>query len=403
MADIEITDEASLEAWLKTRPSEDAEIIAFRAAARVFPLWGRAMEEEWAEEYGTLEARPISALDLLWMIYRPWVNFFARAPELAKVASKSDGLTFTYGVVVAGNAARKHLDLRNLDGAQYALAASNSLNSSRRFATKDFLGCIQSSSECALGVASDRYTALIKLYRALENDANAAFDGQNLVLTRLWPTPAPDWFTKTDAEMRAIWAKDPPTWAFWEKWWDGVISGDMAFAPELLHNVALIDDDIWQAGPKAVAGAIAQIEKIHDLRAQLAALTQAMEDEDLLQLQLGATLAHRGHNNPPELIEAMAIVQTSAVEIAQGLDDAREELAKPAPDPSRLKKIGSGLVSVVSGALGYCGVLTDKFLQSYAETLGEEAAKWTMRLIGRGATLAMLLTFAKSMIAILPF
>ena len=45
MADIEITDEASLEAWLKTRPRRDAEIISFRAAARVFPLWGRAMEE----------------------------------------------------------------------------------------------------------------------------------------------------------------------------------------------------------------------------------------------------------------------------------------------------------------------------------------------------------------------
>jgi hypothetical protein len=47
MADIEIKDKASLEAWLKTRPRRDAEIIAFRAAARVFPLWGREMEEEW--------------------------------------------------------------------------------------------------------------------------------------------------------------------------------------------------------------------------------------------------------------------------------------------------------------------------------------------------------------------
>lgn len=52
MADIQITDEASLEAWLKTRPRKDAEVIAFRAAARVFPLWGRAMEEEWAVENG---------------------------------------------------------------------------------------------------------------------------------------------------------------------------------------------------------------------------------------------------------------------------------------------------------------------------------------------------------------
>ena len=48
MADIEITDEASLEAWLKTRPRRDAEIIAFRAAARVFPLLGREFGESGA-------------------------------------------------------------------------------------------------------------------------------------------------------------------------------------------------------------------------------------------------------------------------------------------------------------------------------------------------------------------
>ena len=58
MADIQITDEASLEVWLKTRPRRDAEVIAFRAAARVFPLWGRAMDEEWANEY-SLDALPV--------------------------------------------------------------------------------------------------------------------------------------------------------------------------------------------------------------------------------------------------------------------------------------------------------------------------------------------------------
>ncbi|MFN3823645.1 MAG: hypothetical protein ACK4RN_06665 [Pseudorhodobacter sp.] len=43
-----IKDKESLEAWLNTRPREDA--IAHRAALRVFSLFGRAMKEDWARQ-----------------------------------------------------------------------------------------------------------------------------------------------------------------------------------------------------------------------------------------------------------------------------------------------------------------------------------------------------------------
>ena len=162
------------------------------------------------------------------------------------------------------------------------------------------------------------------LVQAIAQDADVLSELGKLKAMPLWPHLGPDWFEETDRETRAIWAKDPATWAFWERWWDGVISGDMPFPPDLLRDVALIEDDIWQAGPREVAAAIAKIEKIHELRADLAALTQAMENEDLPQVQRGATLSHRGHNNPPEMIEAIAIVQANAVDITQALDDARE-------------------------------------------------------------------------------
>ncbi len=46
----EIKGEKTLEAWLNTRPREDAILIAERAASRVFPLWGRHMDSGWARE-----------------------------------------------------------------------------------------------------------------------------------------------------------------------------------------------------------------------------------------------------------------------------------------------------------------------------------------------------------------
>lgn len=395
MAEVKITDEASLETWLKTRPRRDAEIIAFRAAARVFPLWGRAMEEEWAVNY------KFTTLLILRMMIQHWNEnpaMLALAGKLPPKPFRSLLIAKEYGPdipIIAPIDAHSELPLSLVE-------VFNEINQS---ATKtirlileivesiDFIGDWDSISDFDSAGESERLLTWLNV----NEDAQYFEHKARGFRFPLWHNYAPDWFTTADLETRAIWAKDPDTWRFWEKWWDGVISGDMPYPPDLLRDVALIEDDIWQAGPKAVAAAIEKIEKIHDLRAQLDALTQAMEDEDLSQAQRGATLVHRGHNNPPEIIEAYEIVQSSAVDIAKALEDAREELAKPAPEPSRLQAIGNWMLSAIMNAVGYCGGLTDKFLQSYAGTLGEEAAKWTIRLISGGVLLSMLKAFAASL------
>lgn len=390
MADIQITDEASLEARLKTRPRRDAEIIAFRADLRAFPFWIRQEGQS-----SSIEPKP-STLPLLQLIL---AKFFSqrstsklylvnRYPKLSKnspafapfMAMSSSAAANAASAAAKAAEASLEADEQSATAVVDAFDAVNRFHFFRKIADE-----IQGSSWLAIGA-----------------DAANLDVGHNPARDPLWATLAPDWFTAADRETRAIWAKDPATWAFWEKWWDGVISGDMPFAPELLRDVALIEDDIWQAGPKAVAAAIEKIEKIHDLRAQLATLTQAMEDEDLSQAQRGATLAHRGHNNPPEIIEAYEIVQSSAVTIVQALDDAREELAKPAPEPSRLQAIGNGMLSAILKAAGYCGGLADKFLQEFAGEMGKQAATVVAWLIKGGIGVSLLTAFAKSMISVWP-
>lgn len=57
----EITDRESLERWLVGRSQSDAVAIALRSACRVLPLFGRAMDEDWARK-GDLTALPILRL-----------------------------------------------------------------------------------------------------------------------------------------------------------------------------------------------------------------------------------------------------------------------------------------------------------------------------------------------------
>lgn len=52
--------------------------------------------------------------------------------------------------------------------------------------------------------------------------------------------------------------------SFWHRWWRGAVSGQW-LDWNLQRDVALIPDEIWQQGPKAVMAAIAEIEARHAL------------------------------------------------------------------------------------------------------------------------------------------
>ena len=101
---------------------------------------------------------------------------------------------------------------------------------------------------------------------------------------------------------------------------------------DLAHEVAKIDNSIWEVGAEAVATEIAKIKARRALESEIAALK-----EQAKQTQVVEKTHHRLHNNPPEAIESQQHLKSEITLIWELLEDTETELAKPAPSPSALK------------------------------------------------------------------
>ncbi len=172
-----------------------------------------------------------------------------------------------------------------------------------------------------------------------------------------------------------------------------MIKGDRMPLP-LLHDIALIDNAEWEAGPERIAELIAGMEELHDLRTQVKDLKAQFPQAEIFGTAGGATPEHRAHNHPPELIEPVAEMKGQLTLIWAQLDHADQELSKPRPDSAVLRIIGGRLLKATRVLLGYCAGLADKFLQSAIEELGKESGKWMVRIIAGG----VLLKFAEKLI-----
>lgn len=218
-------------------------------------------------------------------------------------------------------------------------------------------------------------------WEELRRDARLLKQTQDPFTAPLWSTAPPEWFTQADAAARAIWAKDPPgTWDFWTRWWDGVLSGQQ-LDWELQKAVALIPDEIWTQGPAAVAEAIRLIEERLELRRQVLAMKEQLSALSTALVQQ-ADPHHRGHNNPPEMIDASAPIILQVNTLVAALSEAETELDQPAPDPGILRKVAGVLLDTTTAVLRYCGGLADAMLKKTAEEVGSTGVKWAIRVGG---------------------
>ncbi|WP_102105953.1 hypothetical protein [Roseovarius mucosus] len=161
-------------------------------------------------------------------------------------------------------------------------------------------------------------------------------------------------------------------WQFWIAWYDALLEGRPMLADagrtwEMLEEIALINPEIWGEGPEVVNPVIRGIWELHRLRAEVAAL-QA-EKEMFLAVQ--ASAAHRGHNQPPEgLVDDAPEVARQIIIIWDGLDEARDELERDAPDKGVLCAIAERMLAALNAVVAYCGKVGDRMIMAVAATIG---------------------------------
>lgn len=195
-------------------------------------------------------------------------------------------------------------------------------------------------------------------------DMDILESGGDLLATPLYPDWVSPWRLMFPKEGELF--SDPDS--FWHRWWRGAVSGQW-LDWNLQRDIALIPDDIWQQGPKAVAAAIAEIEARHDLLRQVIDLRQQVEVLQEMARAPGAAVAHRGHNHPPELVDLPAAIAEHAAPLLPQLQQAEAELVKPQPNRAVLRKLAGALATFAGAVLRYCGKTADTIVQEGAKVL----------------------------------
>lgn len=321
--------------WLYEQPRETCVLIAMRAALRVFPLVARGETS---------------------------------APEKQKLALLAARATLTSGVAAkmptpevkaaAARAARAASATFAANAAAFAADAAVSAASATSFAISAF------ATDAAFAAYSAHAAA-----RAATN-ADADIPVADLFDKPLWREP--DGLMKILADKKNI-LDTGPEWAFWRDWYQGFLDGK-PLDWDLQRLVAIeIGDDIWKAGPGAVA------EKIEQIRARYV-LEQEITN---LKEQLNATAAvaephHRLHNHPPEAVDdEVKAIRTEISSIWDQIENLETEIAKPEPSRSNLSRIAQALQDISVRIAKYCGSVADVVVKEAAKT----GTRYTLRTL----------------------
>ncbi len=243
----EISDQASLQAWLREQGREVVIAMAARTALRVAPLAAR----EWPSTHGNSEFESLMgiifrAIALAWVASR----YPSRANELAAAANRvgnavhafassdlgSVALTTTTAAAVAATAVA--------DTARAAIALADDNPSVAESITAALVGSVAASTAFAAAAVARGWEQVRADVAALDR-----LDPHEVADLPLWSRDIPDWARDAWSSLRTS-LPVPHNWQVWIDWYEERLRGGSR--GEAYERVfASVPEDVWDKGPSA--------------------------------------------------------------------------------------------------------------------------------------------------------
>ena len=267
----DIVDRDGLESWLtnwpvsqgldETAARQVAVTIAHRAAMRVMPvMWQFSLTEN-------VRDRNLTVLPILRSLLTSGVAAESPTPEIH----------------AAADSATLALSARYALAARYASASASANYASADYASADY------AAASAADYAAAEYASEDAAWDSIRADCTEISAAIDVFSSPLWSDRelsfSYDW-SIIKSQVSA------PEWAFWINWYDAALTGNTSNW-DTLGQIALIENEVWDAGPVVVAAEIDKIELKFSIQATPNAEDIIVNDEGLYQAIPRSTLPAR--------------------------------------------------------------------------------------------------------------
>ena len=231
---VEITDRESLEAWLEGQSREVAVVIAARSAMRVMPLLSASFESDLSKEEQSSLIVSSFQCNLISSVFA-----LGASDEMSAAAH----VAYSRAANAATPSASARAAIFTTNAAHMGASAAHAVHAAAN------------SAAAAYGGVSDL------VWNAVERDVNDLQGGaspEEMMGRPLWRRRRPLFFEEDHGRLME-WLEAEPGFAFWGRWYRAVEAGQ-PMNWDMQREIALIPDDIWEAGAGAVSEEIERIE-----------------------------------------------------------------------------------------------------------------------------------------------